>query len=82
MKFDKTIKIDNLIQGKVYYDLRHAIYWPHGISPAMTAAMGMGGGFVPLLAIIRDENGQSCSDNEPNGEQKVRQSSMRPGVLC
>lgn len=55
MKYDKPIKTGNLIQGKVYYDLRHAIYWPQGIAPAMTAAMGMGGGFVPLIVVIRDD---------------------------
>lgn len=49
---DKVIKLGNLIQGNVYYDLRHAIYWPKGCAPAMTAAMGMGGGFVPLLVVI------------------------------
>lgn len=41
---DKVIKLGNLIQGNVYYDLRHAIYWPKGCAPALTAAMGMGGG--------------------------------------
>jgi len=50
---DKVIKLDNLVQGRVYYDLRHAIYWPNGCAPALTAAMGMGGGFVPLLVVIR-----------------------------
>lgn len=49
---DKPIKLTNLIQGGKYYDLRHAIYWPKGCAPALTAAMGMGGGFVPLLTVI------------------------------
>lgn len=48
----KPIKLTNLIQGGKYYDLRHAIYWSKGCSPALTAAMGMGGGFVPLLVVI------------------------------
>lgn len=48
-----TIKLTNLIQGGKYYDLRHAIYWPKGCAPALTAAMGMGGGFVPLLVVIK-----------------------------
>lgn len=47
-----TIKLTNLIQDGKYYDLRHAIYWPKGCAPALTAAMGMGGGFVPLLVVI------------------------------
>lgn len=50
---DKPIKLTNLIQGGKYYDLRHAIYWPKGCAPALTAAMGMGGGFVPLLVVIK-----------------------------
>lgn len=50
---NKVIKLGNLIQGRVYYDLRHAIYWSKGCAPALTAAMGMGGGFVPLLAVLR-----------------------------
>ncbi len=49
----EAIKLGNLVNGRVYYDLRHAIYWPKGCAPALTAAMGMGGGFVPLLAVIR-----------------------------
>lgn len=49
----QVIKLGNLLQGNVYYDLRHAIYWPKGCAPALTAAMGMGGGFVPLLVEIR-----------------------------
>lgn len=49
----KPIKLTNLIQGGKYYDLRHAIYWPKGCAPALTAAMGMGGGFVPLLVVIK-----------------------------
>lgn len=48
-----TIKLTNLIQDGKYYDLRHAIYWPKGCAPALTAAMGMGGGFVPLLVVIK-----------------------------
>ena len=31
---------------------RWRLYWPKGCAPAMTAAMGMGGGFVPLLVVI------------------------------
>jgi hypothetical protein len=50
---NKVIKLGNLLQGRIYYDLRHAIYWPKGCAPALTAAMGMGGGFVPLLVEIR-----------------------------
>jgi len=50
---NKVIKLGNLLQGRVYYDLRHAIYWSKGCAPALTAAMGMGGGFVPLLVEIR-----------------------------
>lgn len=52
----KTIKLGNLMQGRVYYDLRHAIYWPKGCSPSLTAAMGMGGGFVPLLVEIKKKS--------------------------
>lgn len=48
----EVIKLSNLVQGHVYYDLRHAIYWPKGCAPSLTAAMGMGGGFVPLLVAI------------------------------
>lgn len=51
----KVIKLGNLIQSSVYYNLRHAIYWPRGCAPTLTAAMGMGGGFVPLFVVI--ENG-------------------------
>lgn len=50
---NKPIKLTNLIQSGKYYDLRHAIYWPKGCAPALTAAMGMGGGFVPLLVVIK-----------------------------
>lgn len=49
---DKAIKLTNLIQDGKYYDLRHAIYWPKGCAPTLTAAMGKGGGFVPLLVVI------------------------------
>ncbi len=49
----KPIKLTNLIQSGKYYDLRHAIYWAKGCAPALTAAMGMGGGFVPLLVVIK-----------------------------
>lgn len=50
---NRTIKLTNLIQSGKYYDLRHAIYWSKGCAPTMTAAMGMGGGFVPLLVVIK-----------------------------
>lgn len=52
---NKVIKLGNLLQGCVYYDLCHAIYWPKGCAPALTAAMGMGGGFVPLYAVVSHE---------------------------
>lgn len=38
-----TIKLSNLIQDGVHYNLRHAIYWPKGCAPTLVAAMGMGG---------------------------------------
>lgn len=48
-----TIKLTNLIKDGKYYYLRHAIYWPKGCAPTLTAAMGMVCGFVPLLVVIK-----------------------------
>lgn len=39
---DRLIKIGNL-DTNTEYRLRNAIYWPKGIAPCMTAAMGAGG---------------------------------------
>lgn len=54
MKYDKVIKLGNIIpNGQKYYDRRNVIIWPRGCANTLTAAMGMGGGFIQLLLLIK-----------------------------
>lgn len=52
---DKVINLGNLIpEGQKHYVKRHVIIWPGGCANTLTAAMGMGGGFIQLLFIVND----------------------------
>lgn len=52
---DKVIQIANICKDmcNVPNPIPGRIYYAKGCAPALTAAMGMGGGFVPLLIEIR-----------------------------
>lgn len=54
MRTNKIIKLGNLTEG---YNHANQVFDPDGISPALTAAMGMGGGHWPLIIDSKKNNG-------------------------